>query len=99
MLSLAARAVHKLNLTVAQAAMDADALKLPPLGREYSQGWVVAAALALGCALLAVLFHALRAYVDKGGVLPLSSRCVGVRGRIAPCEQQRPPALGQPRRR
>ena len=99
MLSLAARAVHKLNLTVAQAAMDADALKLPPLGREYSQGWVVAAALALGCALLAVLFHALRAYVDKGGVLPLSSRCVGVCGRVAPYGAAAPPCSGPARRR
>ncbi len=76
MLAFAARAAQRLNLSVAQAAVDMDALHLPPLQTHSSAALEALGYLALAAAAFCALLGALRVYFDNGGVLPLSTRCV-----------------------
>ena len=82
------RVVHRLNSSVAQAAMDADALRLPPLRTGADTVLDVLSTALLALSAVCALLYLLRVYFDNGGVIPLNRRCVPSR----PCAL----ALGRP---
>ena len=68
------RVAHRLNSSVAQAAMDADALRLPPLRTGADTVLDVLSTALLALAAVCTLLYLLRVYFDNGGVIPLNRR-------------------------